>query len=241
MAKGRGKPKQARPADWTQDRVLELLRGGVPMRMICQAFADRSDCEATATALLQETNRWRKKSQDFDKKVIAAMKGNGGHAGPIATKGSSALSVETGEEKWWCDFTEHMTAPGATVRSGCEAAGVNYRTFIARVSDFEGNPNYDPTLNARWTAFRLSLSGHFTAVQMDAVGEIDNPYLRGLLAGKVAARLDGSDRRHSLVVSGTVDHEHRHTHELIGDARRHITDRMRAICTTEDGVEVLPP
>lgn len=243
-ARGRGKPLQKRPDDWTQERVIEMVSGGLPLKAVCETFAERDDCEASSTALLQETNRWRKRSPDFAKQIVTAMESNGSH--PIAIRkgkpGKKKFELVTGDEEWWNRFIEYYaTAKQPTVAGACEAAGINYRTFYARISDFDGNPNFDPELAKRWNALRQSMAGWFLGVSMDAVPLVENDYLRGLLADRISRRLTGEDRRSSVdvKVSGEVDHRHEHIHRV--EARRHIRNRMKAICTTAEGVEVLPP
>lgn len=232
--KSRACVKRERPIWWTQEGVLAKLQDGTFIMAVCQSAADEMaqiGMVISPNSLRAEVAKWCE-SASWGPQLKTAL--------ALWKKSSSGEMVMS--KVWHGDFLGAMEACEGNAEKAAKMAQVGYGVVLALLD--KRNRCYDREFAER---FRLA--------ELERIGRVREKYMElaengeGKAASRAQERLIESalpslhGQKQELHVSGTVEHDHEHTHGFSGALAREVVlasqDRMRKLNAGRQGM--LPP
>lgn len=179
-----------RPSWWTPEKVLELLQNGAtPVSVINKAY-DEMDGAVSTTTLSTDLRKWKNSATWGDKFTFASKIVKGGkHSGKIS-------------KKWYKTFYNAMEEHEGRIAESCQAIGVGVDIIYA-LRD-KRNKQYDPEFDQNC---RILEGKRFSVIRENLLEKAETD---GKLGSRVleSAMPNLHATRHSIEVTGKVDHTH---------------------------------
>lgn len=214
----------ARPSWWTPEAVLECLRNGERVSVLCQRAAQETDCKVVASRLRADIRKWSE-SLTWGEQFTAAL-------AIYLSRGEARINTE-----WYQGFYDAMRQCDGRMADACELAGIGPDLVLA-LRD-KRNACYDKAFDEQ---VRQLEGLRFVVIRENLLDQATRPTIEGAKLGAtiLESALPGLHaKRQQLEVTGKIEHEHQYLlpPEVVAAGQA----RMRTLMAGREKRRALPP
>lgn len=204
-------PAKARAPGWGKETVLRELEDGSSVRDICKRYS----LETGYRALVTEIQQWRVRDADFKVRYDALMdERDPNRSGGAPSKEEKDPSLGD----WRVKFCEDLFRTGSRLKAA-ESSPYSYQLIYQKIT--EGYRHYEPDFAELVQLTEMRLCAEMEGAMVDALREAAAPRDKAWIAKAWLERRDPRrwGRQVELLHSGSIRHEHTHTHRLSREER----------------------